>query len=156
APQVDPTGLIRLEIELVDSPGLDLGEAPGAQRVDGLERLLADPTGGLWIKPQPGQDSGPRIARLGQQGAELAVLGAPGETRDHPQARLPDLTLVFGELEEQDAEAGIPIVWLLRCDSSQVDGDKRSQRLRAAKMLLRCFGPTTPTRARRPFDASVD
>src|SRR5205814_4240070 len=64
APQVAPARLVRRELELVDSPGLDLGEGPRAQWVDGLECILAESARGLCVELQAHQEVGLWIDRL--------------------------------------------------------------------------------------------
>src|SRR5207247_11141593 len=67
APQVTSTGLVRRELELVDLPGLDLREGPGAPGVEGLEGILAGSVRGLCVELLVRQRVGPWIDPLGEQ-----------------------------------------------------------------------------------------
>jgi hypothetical protein len=114
----------------------------------GLNGPTRDPS--LAGLPSPKSPSAGRLARPGDEwpGTSLPAR-SPRRPAGAPTEPLPTPRVVV----MRPAEAGHA-----GQDRSQLRGERssRARRRSWSHRTLTCFGPTTPTRATRPFDASVD
>jgi hypothetical protein len=102
-PQVTLPGLVRLELERLRVPRLDLLERPGTQGVQGLERILAHTARRSRLELQPRQWLGPSIRRLGDEEPDFPVLSESRDALEQPQADGLDIPRVFPTLRQLEA-----------------------------------------------------